>query len=242
MNDAHLKNIKAVYEYHIPSPSTINQELRLLTRYWANEKNKLVNVRYTLKQLSSHGFSENLYSNIVVILRVLLTIPAIGASAERANFALKFVKNFYRSKMSEDRLNSLILMYVHKDIKLDYNDIIHIYARRSPRTMLFINPLCNKQLISVRFFVVLSNIKTYDIGYSLIGCLLQLFQCWFEKNVAIKNGETFRMYRQFSIKNAAQFIQWETVLICLTLWVHFCFICKVEYLLRTCIFVLLGNC
>ena len=164
-------------------------------------------MRDTLKELSSHELSEKLYPNIVVILRFLLTISATSASVERKNSALKFLKNFYRSKMSEDRLNSLILMYVHKDIKLDYNDIIHIYARRSPRTMLFINPLCNKQLISVRFFVVLSNIKTYDIGYSLIGCLLQLFQCWFEKNVAIKNGETFRMYRKFSIKNAAQFIQ-----------------------------------
>ena len=46
--------------------------------------------------------------------------------------------------MSKDRLNSLILMYVHKDIKFDYNDIIAMYARRSPRSMLFINPLDDK--------------------------------------------------------------------------------------------------
>ena len=46
--------------------------------------------------------------------------------------------------MSEDQLNSLILMYVHKDIKLDYNDIIDVYARCNPRRMLFLNSLGEK--------------------------------------------------------------------------------------------------
>ena len=46
--------------------------------------------------------------------------------------------------MSEDQLNSLILMYVHKYIKLDHNDIIEMHARRNPRRILFINPLDDK--------------------------------------------------------------------------------------------------
>ena len=57
----------------------------------------------------------------ILKLPMNIMIPATSASVERANSALKFVKNVYRSKMSEDRLNSLILMYVPKDIKLDYN-------------------------------------------------------------------------------------------------------------------------
>ena len=113
-----------------------------------------MNVRDTLKQLSSHGLSEKLYPNIVVILRVLLTVPATKASVERANSALKLVKNVYKSKISEDRLNSLILMYVHKDIKLDYNEIIDMYARSNLRRMLFINPLGHKYLVIVTCFVV----------------------------------------------------------------------------------------
>ena len=103
-----------------------------------------MNLRDTLKQLSFHELSEKLYPNIVVILRVLLTIPAISANVDRANSALKFVKNVYRSKISEDRLNSLILMYILKEIKLDYNDIIDMYARCNPRRMLFIKPLGDK--------------------------------------------------------------------------------------------------
>ena len=98
----------------------------------------------TLNQLSSHGLSEKLHVNIVFILRVLLTIPATSTSVKCANSALRFVKNVYWSNMSVDRLNSLVLMYVHKDIKLDYNDIIDMCARRNPRRMLFINRLGDK--------------------------------------------------------------------------------------------------
>ena len=97
-------------------------------------------MRDTLKELSSHELSEKLYPNIVVILRFLLTISATSASVERKNSVLKFLKNFYRSKMSEDRLNSLILMYVYKDIKWDYNDI-DMYTRCNPSRMLFTHPL-----------------------------------------------------------------------------------------------------
>ena len=153
MNHAHLEDIKAAYEYDLPSPSTISQELRLWTWHWANEKDKVVNVRDTLKHLSSHGLGEKLYRNIVFILRVLLTIPTTSASVKRANSALRFA-NIYRSKMSKDQLNSLILMYVHKDIKLDYNEIIDMYARSNLRRMLFINPLGHKYLVIVTCFVV----------------------------------------------------------------------------------------
>ena len=31
--------------------------------------------------------------------------------------------------MGEDRLNALLLLYVHRDIKLDYDKIIDDYAR-----------------------------------------------------------------------------------------------------------------
>ena len=76
-----------------------------------------------------------------------------SASVKRANSALRFA-NVYRSKMSKDQLNSLILMYVHKDIKLDYNEIIDMYARSNLRRMLFINPLGHKYLVIVTCFVV----------------------------------------------------------------------------------------
>ena len=43
--------------------------------------------------------------------------------------------------MSEDRMNALILLYIHKDLYLNYDQVIDDFARRNPRKMLLVNPL-----------------------------------------------------------------------------------------------------
>ena len=39
------------------------------------------------------------------------------------------------------RVNALLLVYIYRDILLDYDKIIDIYSSKFPRWMLFINPL-----------------------------------------------------------------------------------------------------
>lgn len=55
---------------------------------------------------------------------ILLIAPVTSASVEWANSALAYVKTELRSTMSETCLNNLILLFVHKDIKLDYNEVV----------------------------------------------------------------------------------------------------------------------
>ena len=44
--------------------------------------------------------------------------------------------------MREERLNALLLLFIHKDIPLDYAAIVDDYAKRSnKRRMTFVNPL-----------------------------------------------------------------------------------------------------
>ena len=61
-----------------------------------------------------------MFRNIVRIFSIILTTPATSASVERANSALRYVKTDFRSTMLEGRLNALLLLYLHSDIKLDY--------------------------------------------------------------------------------------------------------------------------
>ena len=57
------------------------------------------------------------------------------------NSSLRFVKNVYRSSMREERLNALLLLFIHKDIPLDYAAIVDDYAKRgNQRRMAFVNP------------------------------------------------------------------------------------------------------
>ena len=184
----------------MPIPSTISQELILWPRHWANEKEKPVAVQDTLKHLSCYGLSEKLYPNIVVILRVLLTITATSASVKLTNSALKFVQNVYWSKMRKDRLNSRILMYF---TKMSNRTIMTLPIRTQDE----IQVGCDKQLIIVTSCCCIEQYQ--DLRYRLLTywlfvavVSLKKIQCWVEEKVATKSGETFRTFK-FSIKSAA---------------------------------------
>ena len=64
-----------------------------------------------------------------------------SATVERSNSSLRFVKSCFRGTMREDRLNALSLLFIHKDVALDYDAIIDDYAKGNKRRMTFINPL-----------------------------------------------------------------------------------------------------
>ena len=51
-----------------------------------------------------------MFANVMRAFEILLVIPATSALAERSNSALRYIKNLYRSSMTEPRLNGLILM------------------------------------------------------------------------------------------------------------------------------------
>ena len=79
-----------------------------------------------------------MFSNIKNLISILLTASAASASAQKVYSALFFIKTDYRSAMSEVYFNALVLLYVHWDIKLDYNRIIQMYANRYPRRLVSI--------------------------------------------------------------------------------------------------------
>ena len=122
----------------LPSAKTFMQEIRRWKIYWSDQPNAPSTLQATL---ASPLYSPKSYPNISTVLHVLSVTPVTSASTERANSALKFVKSDRRLTMGQDRLNSLLLLYIHQDIKLDYDAIVDTYACRHPRRMTLINPL-----------------------------------------------------------------------------------------------------
>jgi len=125
---------------HLPSPSTGKQELFRWKTLWENEPSKPTTLQETVQHESTNA---SRFPNIVTILHVMLLAPVTSATVERANSALKFVKSNRRSRMREDRLNALLMLFVHKDIPLDLNKIVDTFALRCPRRMRLQNPLGN---------------------------------------------------------------------------------------------------
>ena len=85
----------------------------------------------------------NMFPNIGldIILNMLLLCPVTSAGVERANSSLRYIKNVYRSTMLEERLNALIVLFVHRGIDPDCDKMINMYATKHPIRMLFVNAL-----------------------------------------------------------------------------------------------------
>ena len=82
-----------------------------------------------------------MFPNIKKVMSILPITSATSASVERANSALCFIETDYRSTTPGDCVNALFFLYVHWDIKLDYNRVIQIYAKKYPCRLLLINSL-----------------------------------------------------------------------------------------------------
>ena len=84
---------------------------------------------------------KEIFPNVNRVLSILVTTAGTSASAERANSDLRHVKTCFLSMMYAERLNALLLVYIHRDIFLDYDKIIDMYTLKYPRKILLINPL-----------------------------------------------------------------------------------------------------
>ena len=69
-------------------------------------------------------------SEICKLLTLILVIPATNAVSERSASALRRVKSYLRSTMSQVRLNNLLILHVHKqrtdelDLRIILNEFV----------------------------------------------------------------------------------------------------------------------
>ena len=128
------------YAGDIPSANSILAELLLWETYWSSiYKGTLPSsVSDTLKK--THKMRKS-FPNIYAALRVLATIPVTSCECERAVSVFRRLKTNLRSTMVQERLNGLSLMNIHRNIKLNYEDILTRFARQHPRRMELVNLL-----------------------------------------------------------------------------------------------------
>ena len=84
---------------------------------------------------------DKMFPSIFYVIQLTWMLPVSAASVERTHSSLKMIKSDKRIAMLQERLNTLILLRMYKDIKLDYEDIVDRYARRNPRRKQLMNPL-----------------------------------------------------------------------------------------------------
>ena len=83
--------------------------------------------------------AREMFSEIVRLLRLYLTIPATTATAERSFSSLRRIKTYLRSTMTEQRLNNILLLHAHKEMMdaLNLTEIARLFVSCNARRVEF---------------------------------------------------------------------------------------------------------
>ena len=121
------------------SKDDLEEELRHFLKFFqvlgaSSKRNRALN-------LINHIYEkklECLYPQICICLRIFLLIPVSVASGERSFSKLALIKNRLRSTMSQERLNSLMLLSIEHELAgtLDYEGLIDTFATEKARKRL----------------------------------------------------------------------------------------------------------
>ena len=97
---------------------------------------KVTSINTLCDVMNTGNFSKTMFSEVDRLLRVYLTIPMSSATAERTFSALRLLKNYLRSRMTQKRLNHIMLLFIYKekveklDLKAIAKDFIAVNSRR----------------------------------------------------------------------------------------------------------------
>jgi len=81
-----------------------------------------INILNYIKRIDS-------FSNVLIVYRIMLTIPISVVSTKRNFLKLKLIKFYLRSTMFQKKLNELALISIEKNVKkIDYNKLINNFT------------------------------------------------------------------------------------------------------------------
>lgn len=128
----HLEEIAT--NYTMLDKEKLKVELSVL---YANDTfGKMSNTCELLKFINEKELNET-FSEVTKLLEIVLVTPISSADSERSFSTLKRIKTFLRNTMSQDRLNSLACLSIHKEyinsIKDFNNKVIDTFARMKER-------------------------------------------------------------------------------------------------------------
>ena len=77
---------------------------------------KVTRVRNLANMLAAAPLASGMFSEVDKLVMINLTIPVTTATGERSLSAVRCIKTYLTSTMSQQRLNNIMLLNVHKDL------------------------------------------------------------------------------------------------------------------------------
>lgn len=74
--------------------------------------------------------NKEIFPNIYKLLKILVTLPVTTSTVERSFSTLKYLKNYLRNSISEERLNGLAMLYIYRNISVTEDEIFKILQQQ----------------------------------------------------------------------------------------------------------------
>jgi hypothetical protein len=78
-----------------------------------NQFSNIFDIKQYIQELSQT--EKDLIREVILVMKLILVMPATNSSSERSFSCMRRVKTYLRSTMKQERLNSLMVLHVHKD-------------------------------------------------------------------------------------------------------------------------------
>jgi len=108
----------------------LKNEFEFWNLKWYNEENDL-------PKNALSNCPEGLFPHINILLKLLAILPVSTASVEKSFSSLKRIKTYLRNSTGKARLNRLALMNIHRDIQIDTDTILNMFALKKERRLDF---------------------------------------------------------------------------------------------------------
>ena len=132
------------YTHLLPNAAALPTEMDGWETFWSGIMSKEHRVPDNIRDaLTFIRSKKNWFPNMYAILAIVGTVPSSSNSCERSISKLRLLKSFLRSKMLNDRLNGLALLYIHREIDLDYEEVLDIFARNYSHRLKLIDILAD---------------------------------------------------------------------------------------------------
>ena len=119
-----VKNFLNLHINDLPEPRYVETELNIWEVYChqcEESPSTLSDLLYKVDKLA--------FPNLFTALQILATTPVTTCTCERSVSVLRRLKTYLRNTMTQNRLNCLALLNIHREIELDVNEVIDCFAR-----------------------------------------------------------------------------------------------------------------
>ena len=142
LSSADIPDLVKLYADDMVQKASLDTELHCWTVKWQQEKEHAKSLNTPYKVL--HSVDRDFFPNIKQLMTIACTLSVTSSECERSISRLRYLKTYLRSTMTEQRLNGLAMLYVHRDIHCSSETVVDIFARSHPRRMLLVDPLVSE--------------------------------------------------------------------------------------------------